>query len=105
MQPNGVCGLAQSRPNEELYNLTDPARRVAASAPANLAEGPGRGTVREVARSAQIALSSLCELDTTLHLASGIGHDPEGGVVGLRERLATLARRIFNFISYRRDCE
>lgn len=88
MQANVVCGLAQSWPNEVVYSLTDQARRVAASVHANLAEGLCRGTVREVARSAQIALGSLCELDTMLHLASDPGHGSEGEVVGVSERLA-----------------
>jgi four helix bundle protein len=95
-----VYELTQNWPKEEMYGLTNQARRAAASVPANLAEGLGRGTPREMARFAQIALGSLYELDTLLHLAAELAYSPAEIVDSLRETLTTLAKRISAFITY-----
>jgi four helix bundle protein len=95
-----VYVLTQSWPKEELYGLTNQAQRAAVSIPANLAEGVGRGTPREIARFAQIALGSLYELDTLLHLSAELGYSSKNTVVELRERLTALAKRISAFVRY-----
>lgn len=68
-----VYALTKTWPKEELYGLTNQARRAAVSIPANLAEGLGRGTPKETARFAQIALGSLYELDTLVYLSAELG--------------------------------
>lgn len=98
-----VYTLTQSWPKEELYGLTNQARRAAVSIPANLAEGLGRGTPKETARFAQIALGSLYELDTLLHLAGELEFSPQDRVVPLRESLTTLAKRISAFVTYQEN--
>jgi four helix bundle protein len=98
-----VYTLTQSWPKEELYGLTNQARRAAVSIPANLAEGLGRGTPKETARFAQIALGSLYELDTLLHLAGELEFSPQDRVVPLRESLTTLAKRISAFLTYQEN--
>jgi len=95
-----VYELTQNWPKEEMYGLTNQARRAAVSIPANLAEGLGRGTPREMARFAKIALGSLYELDTLLHLAAELAYSPVEMVESLRETLTTLAKRISAFITY-----
>jgi len=95
-----VYELTQNWPKEEMYGLTNQARRAAVSVPANLAEGLGRGTPREMARFAQIALGSLYELDTLLHLAAELAYSSGETVASLRETLTTLAKRISAFIAY-----
>ncbi|MCK4600170.1 four helix bundle protein [Candidatus Bipolaricaulota bacterium] len=98
-----VYTLTQSWPKEELYGLTNQARRAAVSIPANLAEGLGRGTPKEVGRFAQIALGSLYELDTLLHLSTELRYSAQDMIVPLRERLTTLAKRISAFITYQEN--
>jgi four helix bundle protein len=95
-----VYMLTRSWPKEELYGLTNQARRAAVSIPANLAEGLGRGTPTDTARFAQIALGSLYELDTLVHLSAELGYSSEDMVTGLREQLTILAKRTSAFISY-----
>ena len=58
-----------SFPTEERYGLTSQLRRSAASIPANLAEGCGRGGDADFKRFAQIAMGSACELEYHLLLA------------------------------------
>ena len=96
--------LTRSWPKEELYGLISQARRAAVSVPANLAEGLGRGTPKETARFAQIALGSLYELDTLLYLSAELEYSPQDTVAELREQLTILAKRTSAFISYQEAC-
>ena len=60
-------------PKSELFGLTSQLRRSAASVPANLAEGCGRNSDRELARFGRIALGSASELGYHLLLARDLG--------------------------------
>jgi four helix bundle protein len=58
-------------PVQERYGMTAQMRRAAISIPSNVAEGQGRrSTDDEFIRFLQIALGSLCELETQLELSS-----------------------------------
>jgi len=100
---NDSYTLTRSWPKDELFGLTAQVRRAAVSIPCNLAEGRGRGTARETARFAQIALGSAYELDTLLQIATGLGLANENVVDGMRERLNSLARQISSFIRSQRS--
>jgi four helix bundle protein len=104
-QAKAVYELTRSWPKEELYALTSQARRAAVSVPANLAEGLGRGTPKEIARFAQIALGSLYELDTLLRLVSDLGYSPQDSVAELRVELTSLAKRTSAFVRYQEGRE
>jgi four helix bundle protein len=60
-------------PEDERFGLTSQLRRAAASIPANLAEGCGRRTDRELDRFVRISLGSATELEYHLILAKDIG--------------------------------
>ena len=97
----GVYTLTQTWPKEELYVLTSQVRRAAVSVPANLAEGVGRGTTGEMVRFAQVALGSLYELDTLLHIAVELGYASPSEAEPIREQVTTLAKRTSSFIRYK----
>jgi four helix bundle protein len=69
-----VYRLTAEFPKYELYGLTSQLRRAAASVPANIAEGCGRGGDVELARFLRIALGSAHELQYHLLLARDIGY-------------------------------
>jgi four helix bundle protein len=60
-------------PKTETYGLTTQLRRSAASIPANLAEGCGRGGDVEFSRFVQISLGSATELEYHLLLSHDLG--------------------------------
>lgn len=64
-----VYQLTTSFPKEERYGLISQMRRCAASVPANIAEGCGRGSDADFARFVQVAAGSASELDYHLLLA------------------------------------
>ena len=63
----------RSFPVEERFGLTSQIRRSCSSVPANLAEGCGRRSDREMARFIQISMGSGTELSYHLLLAKDLG--------------------------------
>ena len=65
-----VYRLIREMPKQEEYRLSAQLIRAAASVPANLAEGHGRGTRKDFAHFVSIARGSLAEVETFLLLVS-----------------------------------
>jgi four helix bundle protein len=65
--------ISQQFPREEIYGITGQLRRAAVSIGANLAEGCGRRTSKELARFVRVALGSASELDYHLLLSRELG--------------------------------
>lgn len=63
-----VYRLTRLMPKQEEYRLSGQMIRAAASIPANLAEGHGRGARKDYAHFVSIAKGSLAELETFLLL-------------------------------------
>ena len=64
-------------PKNELYGLVSQTRRAAVSIPANVAEGAGRNSTRELVQYLGIASGSLAELETELELGIMLQYLPE----------------------------
>jgi four helix bundle protein len=60
-------------PRSEIFGLTSQMRRSAVSIPANIAEGAGRNSSRELAQFLGIASGSRAELETHLETAKQLG--------------------------------
>ena len=69
-----IYKLRASFPKEEIYGLVSQMRRAAISIPSNLAEGAARKNDREFVQFLYIALGSLSELDTQIHIARELGY-------------------------------
>ena len=85
-------------PHEECYGLTAQARRAGASVPANVAEGCGRRTDRELARFLQIGMGSATELEYHLLLARDLGYLDEERYVDLQSRTVEVQRMLASLI-------
>lgn len=64
-----IYGATSEFPRNELYGLTGQIRRAAVSIPSNIAEGHGRGSIREFKQFVSQARGSLLELQTQLEIA------------------------------------
>jgi four helix bundle protein len=85
-------------PREELYGLTNQARRAAASVPANIAEGQGRSGSKEFLHHLSIAKGSLHELETHLFLAQRLGYGSAAAYAGLLLQSAEVGRMLLGLI-------
>lgn len=64
-----VYAITRGFPREEIYGITSQLRRAASSVPANIAEGNGRDSTRQYLYHLSVAVGSLCEVETFLHIA------------------------------------
>ncbi len=69
-----IYRLTETFPNSELYGLTSQMRRAVVSVPANIAEGMGRNSAKELLQYLVVARGSLSELDTYLVLSKELGY-------------------------------
>jgi four helix bundle protein len=65
-----VYRLTARFPDTERFGLTSQMCRCAVAIPSNIAEGHARRSTREYVRHVSIALGSLAELETQLHIST-----------------------------------
>jgi len=88
-------------PRAEQFGLTSQIRRASGSIPANIAEGCGRASQRELAQFLQVAIGSANELEYHLLLASDLDYlakdshrDLDQQLIEVRRMLSSLVRRV-----------
>ncbi len=96
----GVYQASGDWPIDERFGLVSQVRRAAVSIPANIAEGIGRETPREIARSCRIPLGSAYEVHTLVSLFCRFRFCSESQVAGVFEDLNVLTHHISQFIKY-----
>jgi four helix bundle protein len=80
-----------SFPREELFGLTAQLRKSAGSIPANIAEGAGRNSGKELIQFLGIASGSRAEVDTHLEVALQLGYIRQDSIVfGQSDRVGRL---------------
>jgi four helix bundle protein len=87
-----------SFPAEERFSLVAQLRRRAASVPANIAEGCGRGGQREFAKFLSIAAGSASEAEYHLLLARDLGYLDEGMHRDLDQKINEVKRMLNTFV-------
>lgn len=96
----GDCYAVVRRfPRDELFALTFQIRKAAGSVPANIAEGYGRYSKKEMIRYLNIANGSLVELDTHFELARRAGYVSDAEVEALCARFKSLGAMMHAFRS------
>jgi four helix bundle protein len=83
-------------PDAERFGMTSQIRRSAASVPANIAEGCGRGG-NELARSIRIALGEISEFTYHILLAHDLGMIDDSTYQRLNQRSAEVQRMLSSF--------
>lgn len=86
-------------PEKRYPGLASQIRRAAASIPANIAEGCGHGTQRELARFLSIALASAFELHYHLQLALDLGLLGKSDFARLDARTEQVKRMLTSLVS------
>ena len=98
-----VYRITTSFPVEERYGLTSQMRRSAVSVPANIAEGAGRGTAKELLHYLYVSRGSLCELETLSIVAQESGILCDEDEQALRSRLGNVSALLNGLIAYTRS--
>ncbi len=89
-----IYRVTQMWPKEELYGLTNQARRAAISVPANSAEGKGRQGAAEFAHHLSMAMGSLHEAETHLLIAGRLGYSSADDTARLLTQSGEVGRLI-----------
>jgi four helix bundle protein len=87
-----VYRITSNFPRSERYGLSSQMRAAVVSVSSNIAEGAGRRGGADTARFLQIAIGSVCEVDSQARVAQRLGILPEGG--GLLEEVNSLRRQL-----------
>ena len=85
-------------PKEEVYGITSQLRRAIVSIPTNLAEGCGRGSDKDFAKFAQIAIGSASESEYLIMLSHELGYLNKEDFKDLSERVCEVKRMISSLI-------
>jgi four helix bundle protein len=89
-----VYAVTRAFPSDERFGLTSQMRRAAVSVSANIAEGSGRGTDKELIRFIEIAYGSLMEVVSEAHVARNQGFLSEEAMMTLVAQADELAKML-----------
>ena len=94
-----VYRYTEQFPRHEAYGLRSQVRRAAASIPANLAEGCGRGTDGDFGRFVQVAMGSASELEYHVLLCRELGFFEADVEALLQERVVEVKRMLAGLLA------
>jgi four helix bundle protein len=95
-----VYRVTANFPKEEVYGLTSQIKRAAASIPANIAEGSGRGSNTELIRFLRIATGSAYELEYHILLASDLQFLNAASQEQLTDQVSEIKRMLTGLIQH-----
>jgi four helix bundle protein len=85
-------------PKEEMYGITSQLRRAVVSIPTNIAEGCGRGSDKDFAKFAQIAIGSASESEYLILLSEDLGYIDKVDSDDLIEKVCEIKRMLTSLI-------
>lgn len=97
---NLVYALTRKFPTDERFGLTSQMRRAAVSISANIAEGSGRSSDRELIRFIEIAYGSLMEVVSEAHVARNQNFLAEEDMTTLVAQAGELAKMLSGLKSH-----
>jgi four helix bundle protein len=84
-------------PVSETYGLTGQARRAAVSIVTNIAEGSGKGTLKDFNNFLNMSRGSLFELQTLMILSHDLGYISEETLNALNDQFTELEKMFYSF--------
>ena len=94
-----VYQATETYPNHERYGLVSQMRRAAVSAAANVAEGYGRATIKDLLRFLYQARGSLYEVEYFIYLSGRLGYlaaDKQENLASKQAQAARLLQALIN---------
>lgn len=89
-----VYKLTTDFPAHEQYGLVSQLRRAAVSIPANIAEGCGRNSQKELHRFLEMALGSANELEYLFHLSKELGYTEKKAIDSMTNQIVEIKRML-----------
>lgn len=86
-------------PREELFSLTTQLRRAAVAVSSSIAEGWGRGTVREFRNRCRIARGELKEVESDLVIAERLGYAKKAPYGKARETIVVISKMLTTILA------
>ncbi len=92
--------ITQKLPEEEKFGLRSQIRRSVVSVPSNIAEGCGRSTDTQLKFHLDVAVGSLCELETQLYIATDLVYIAYRDTQLLISEITEIRKMILSFKRY-----
>jgi four helix bundle protein len=89
-----IYRLVRKFPKEEKFALGDQIRRAVISVPSNIAEGSGRGSLKEQIHFIEIAYGSLMEVYCQLQVASDLSFIQEADLENIKPKVSSIANML-----------
>ncbi len=92
-----IYTICRQYPQEERYGLISQTQRSAVSVPSNIAEGCGRDTDKQLRYFLNVAIGSLCELETQIYLATDLNYINKENQNNLVKLISQIRRMTIGF--------
>jgi four helix bundle protein len=93
-----VYKQTRSFPSDEKYTLPSQIRRASYSVPANIADGAGRRTTKDLVRCLDMANGSINETGYFCHLANRLGYFNSGDYAGVKTQIESVSKCLASYI-------
>ena len=92
-----IYTLSENFPSDERYGLAKQIKRSSISIPSNISEGCGRRTDKELNHFLDIAIGSLCELETQLYLSLDLDFVQESRTFKLVDEIIQIRKMVISY--------
>ncbi len=93
-----IYDITKNFPVNEQFGLTNQIRRAVSSVPANIAEGYGRGSVKNYIQFLKTSRGSLNEVETFLYIGHGLNYLDKSNLDRLIEKTTELGKMLNGLI-------
>ncbi|MDP3764167.1 MAG: four helix bundle protein [bacterium] len=95
-----IYTISKKFPRAELYGLSSQIRRAVVSVSSNIAEGSARGSKKDFIRFVSMALGSLSEVESQIHIAYELRYLSENDFKKVKDELKEIGNLLGGFKRY-----